>query len=57
MIIAIESIVLCLVFTLMGCLMSREPIKSLYNYPPKIQERVKLLDEYMDKIRTFGVLP
>ncbi len=49
MIIAIESIVLCLVFTLMVYLMSREPIKSLYNYPPKIQERVKTLDEYKDK--------
>jgi hypothetical protein len=30
--------------------MSREPIKTLYNYPPKIQERVKFLDEYKDKI-------
>jgi hypothetical protein len=32
--------------------MSREPIKTLYNYPPKIQERVKSLDEYKDKIPT-----
>ena len=52
MIIAIESVVLCLVFTLMVYLMSREPIKTLYNYPPKIQERVKSLDEYKDKIPT-----
>ena len=52
MIIAIESVVLCLVFTLMVWLMSREPIKSLYNYPPKIQERVKSLDEYKDRIPT-----
>ena len=52
MIIAAESIVLCLVFTLMVYLMSREPIRSLYNYPPKIQERVKSLDEYKDKIPT-----
>ena len=52
MIIAIESAVLCLVFTLMVYLMSREPIKSLYNYPPKIQERVKSLDEYKDRIPT-----
>ena len=52
MIIAIEGVVLCLVFTLMVWLMSREPIKSLYNYPPKIQERVKSLDEYKDKIPT-----
>ena len=32
--------------------MSREPIKTLYNYPPKIQERVRSLDEYKDKIPT-----
>jgi hypothetical protein len=32
--------------------MSREPIKTLYNYPPKIQERVKTLDEYKDQIPT-----
>ena len=52
MIIAIESVVLCLVFTLMVYFMSREPIKSLYNYPPKIQERVRSLDEYKDRIPT-----
>ena len=52
MILAIESVVLCLVFTLMVYLMSREPIKSLYNYPPKIQERVKSLPEYKDQIPT-----
>ena len=52
MVIAIESIVLCLIFTVMVYLMSREPIKSLYNYPPKIQARVKSLDEYKDKIPT-----
>jgi len=33
-------------------IMSREPIKTLYNYPPKIQERVKTLEEYKDKIPT-----
>ncbi len=52
MIILIESIVLCALFTLMVYIMSREPIKTLYNYPPKIQERVKSLDEYKDKIPT-----
>ena len=52
MIIVIESIFLCVLFTLMVYLMSREPIKTLYNYPPKIQERVKSLDEYKDKIPT-----
>ena len=52
MIIAIESIVLCLVFTLLVYLMSRDPINELYNYPPKIQERVKSLEEYKDNIPT-----
>ena len=52
MIIVIESVVLCAVFTLMVYLMSREPIKTLYNYPPRIQERVKSLDEYKDRIPT-----
>ena len=52
MIIFIESIVLCLLFTLMVYFVSREPIKTLYNYPPVIQERVKSLDEYKDQIPT-----
>ncbi len=52
MVICIESIVLCCIFTLMVYIMSREPIKTLYNYPPKIQERVKSLEEYKDKIPT-----
>ena len=46
----IESAVLCLVFTLMVYLMSRDPLKTVYNYPPKIQERVMSLEEYKDKI-------
>ena len=52
MIIVIESIVLCGLFTIMVYLISSDPIKSLYNYPPKIQERVKTLEEYKDKIPT-----
>ena len=52
MIIVIESIILCAVFTLIIFAISREPIKTLYNYPPKIQERVKSLDEYKDKVPT-----
>ena len=52
MLLIIESVVLCLIFTIMVYIMSREPIKTLYNYPPKIQERVKTLDEYKDKIPT-----
>ena len=52
MIIVVESIILCVLFTLMVFIISREPIKTLYNYPPKIQERIKSLDEYNDKIPT-----
>lgn len=52
MIIFIECIILCALFTLMVFIMSRDPIKILYNYPPKIQERVKSLDYYKDKIPT-----
>lgn len=52
MIIVIESIILCMTFTIMIYIISRKPIKTLYNYPPKIQERVKSLDEYKDKIPT-----
>lgn len=50
MIFAAECVVLCALFTLMVWLMSRNPVKELYNYPPNIQERVKSLDEYKDKI-------
>ena len=52
MVFAIESVVLCIVFTLLVYLMSRNPINELYNYPPKIQERVKSLEEYKDNIPT-----
>ena len=50
--IILEGFILCLLFTIGVYFMSRDPIKSLYNYPPKIQERVKSLDEYKDKIPT-----
>ena len=52
MIIIIESIVLCLIFPFLVYLMSREPIRTLYNYPPKIQERDKSLDAYKGQIPT-----
>lgn len=52
MIILIECVVLCAIFTLFVYIMSRNPIATLYNYPPKIQERVKSLEEYKDKIPT-----
>ena len=48
----IESIILCLAFTLIVYIVSKKPIQTLYNYPPKIQARVKSLDEYKDQIPT-----
>lgn len=50
MIFVIEAIVLCVLFTLMVIVMAKDPIKMLYNYPPKIQKRVKSLGQYKDKI-------
>lgn len=35
----IESIIACAIFTLFVFLMSRNPIKSIFNYPPAIIER------------------
>lgn len=52
MIIIIETIVLCIIFTLMVYIMSKDPIKTLYNYPPKVIEKVKSMKEYQDKIPT-----
>ena len=52
MIILIESIILCLLFTTMVFVMSRNPIKTIYNYPPKIQERVKSIQKHEDKMPT-----
>ena len=52
MIIAIESVVLCVLFTLAILVMVRITIKQLYNYPQNIQERVKSLDAYKNQIPT-----
>lgn len=35
----IESIIACALFTLFVFLMSRDPIKTVFNYPPAIIER------------------
>ena len=39
MIFLIESIIACAAFTLMVFLMSRNPVKQIFNYPPAIIER------------------
>jgi len=50
MVLVIEAIVLCIIFSVMVYIMSQDPLKTLYNYPPKIQERVKSLEMYKDKL-------
>ncbi len=54
MILFAQCVVLCLLFTLALIVQVKknEPIKALYNYPPKIQERVKSLKEYEGQIPT-----
>ena len=52
MIFVIEAIALCALFTLMVIMMAKDPIKTLYNYPPKIQERVKSLPQYQGRVPT-----
>ena len=39
----IESLIACAVFTLFVFLMSRNPIKTIFNYPPASVERCKSL--------------
>lgn len=39
MVFFLESIIACAVFTLFVFLMSRDPIKTVFNYPPAIIER------------------
>ena len=37
----IESLLACALFTLFVFLMSRDPIKTIFNYPPAIIERCR----------------
>lgn len=50
MLLVIESIILCLLFTLMVYIISRKPINTLYNYPPEIRKRVMSLEYYKGRI-------
>ncbi len=50
MILAIEAFVLCVMFSVMVYVVAQEPIKTLYNYPPKIQERICYYKLWNEKI-------
>lgn len=54
MVLFIQSVIFCLLFTLAIAVQyfKNDPVKGLYNYPPKIQERVKSLEEYQGQIPT-----
>jgi len=55
MIFLIESLIACAVFTLFVFLMSRDPIKMVYNYPPIIVQRCKSLGLVDESNRPGGV--
>ncbi len=49
MILILESIAACALFTLFVFLISRDPVKIVYNYPPAIIDRCRslgLLDDF-----------
>ncbi|MFD1066513.1 hypothetical protein [Oceanobacillus locisalsi] len=54
MVLFIQSVILCLLFTIVIAFkyFKNDPMKGLYNYPPKIQERVKSMEEYQGSIPT-----
>jgi len=51
----IESIVACAAFTLFVFLMSRDPVKIVFNYPPAIVERCRSLGLVNEGNRPGGV--
>ena len=50
-----EALVACAVFTLFVFLMSRDPVKSIFNYPPAIIERCCSLGLVNDSNKPGGV--
>jgi hypothetical protein len=50
----IESLIACVLFTLFVFLMSRNPVKTIFNYPPAIIERCRQLSLVDDGNRPGG---
>ena len=50
----LESLAACALFTLFVFLMSRDPVKTVFNYPPAIIERCKFLGLVDDSNRPCG---
>ena len=57
MLLIVEGLILCAVFALMVYLMSRDPLKALYNWPPKIRKRAKSLPADRDRIPAWQDKP
>ena len=52
----IESLAACALFTLFVYLMSRDPVKTIFNYPPAIIERCRQLGLVDDSNRPGGLV-
>ena len=52
----IESLIACAVFTLFVFLRSRDPVKTVFNYPPAIIERCRQLGLVDDSNRPGGLV-
>ena len=49
MVFLIESVAACAIFTLFVFLMSRDPVKTIFNYPPAIIERCRQLHHLLER--------
>lgn len=56
MIFILESIVACAIFTLFVFLMSKDPVKIIFNYPPAIIERCRSLGLVDDSNKPGGTV-
>ena len=56
MVFLVESIIACALFTLFVFLMSRDPIKSIFNYPPAKPGGVGFYVKKLTAMAIFGVL-
>lgn len=50
----LESLAACALFTFFVFLMSRDPVKSIFNYPPAIIDRCRILGLVDDSNRPGG---
>ena len=56
MVFLVESVIACAVFTLFVFLMSRDPVKTIFNYPPAIIDRCRSLGLVDDSNKPGGAV-